>query len=183
MTSAVQWYGMCLAMPSEEPFRLRLLPQPVYSADHPLPLLLAMLERQAAVLSILVAASDPSARGFHAFGRPDPIGYAAMGCTEILSAHRRHRAELRARAPPARRPLPSRGIAALPLGARRRRPLVHAAVGYRPREPRQGRPDTPPNWAWHASPTAEWDGEVKPGELRRRVMASLAGRSPASQHR
>src|SRR5262245_30060343 len=79
MTSAIQWYGMCLAIPSEEPFRLRLLPQPVYSADHPLPILLAMLERQASVLSILVAASDPSARGFHAFGRPDPIGYIAMG--------------------------------------------------------------------------------------------------------
>src|SRR5262245_7503300 len=40
MTSAVDWYGMCLALPSQEPFRLRLLPQPVYSADYPLSILL-----------------------------------------------------------------------------------------------------------------------------------------------
>jgi hypothetical protein len=163
LTSAIDWYGMCLAMPSEEPFRPRLLPQPVYSANYPLPLLLALLERQAAVLSIVAAASDPSARGFHTFGRPDPIGYVAMGCTEILL----HTEDIVLSFGQQLRPPDDlcRGVVArlFPWAPTDASPwsTLRWATG---RESLPGHQDTPPNWAWHASPTVEWDGTVKTRE-------------------
>ena len=121
-----------------------------------------MLERRASVLSMLVAASDPSTRGFHSFGRADPFGYAAMGCTEIL-LHTEDIVpsfgqELR---PPDDlcRAVVSRLFPWAPTDA-----APWSTLRWLPAAKPAGAPDTPPNWAWHASPTAEWDGEVKTRE-------------------
>jgi hypothetical protein len=163
MTSAVDWYAMLLAMPSLEPFRVRFLPQPEYSAEYPLALLLAMLERKAAVLAAVATASDASARGFHGWGQPDPTGYVAMGCAEILL----HTDDI-VRGIGALFQAPDdlcRGVTArlfpwAPTDADPW-PTLRWAVG---RESLPGYADTPANWAWHASPVAEWDGTIKTKE-------------------
>ena len=36
------------------------------------------------VLARVVDAADPAERGFHPFGSPDPAGFAAMACAEVL---------------------------------------------------------------------------------------------------
>jgi hypothetical protein len=160
MTSAVDWYSMLLAAPSQEPFRLRLLPQPEYSADHSLTTLLAMLERKAAVLAIVAASADPSARGFHVWGQPDPTGYIAMGCTEILL----HTDDiLRGHGQMFEPPddLCHRLVARL-------FPWTPADVhGWAALNWLTGRVDldgherVPADWAWHASPLADWDGTIR----------------------
>ena len=84
MTGAIDWYSTLPAMPSREQFRLRFFPQPEYSADYSLALLLAQLERKASVLAVVTAAADASARGFHIWGYPDAMGYVAIGYAEVL---------------------------------------------------------------------------------------------------
>lgn len=139
MTSALDWYAMLLATPSEEPFRFRFLPQPEFSAEYPLAFLLGMLEREAAVLAVVAAAADASARGFHTWGQPDPTGYVAMGCAEILlhtdDIVRGHRQPV----PSTGRSLPGCHRTALPMGADRCRPVDNAALGGRAREPARPR--------------------------------------------
>ena len=163
MTGCLDWYGMLLATPSQEPFPLRLLPQPEYSAEYPLALLLAMLERKASVLAVVAAASDASVRGFHDFGQPDPIGYVAMGCAEILL----HTDDIVRGLGQTFQPPDGlcRGITArlFPWAPTDADPwsTLRWAVG---RESLPGYPDTPANWAWHASPLAEWDGTIKTRE-------------------
>jgi len=160
MTSAVDWYAMLLAMPSLEPFRLRFLPQPQYSDQYELPLLLELLERKASVLAVVAMAADPSARSFHSFGQPDAVGYLAMGCTEILL----HTDDIVRGLGQTFQPPDDlcRGVTArlFPWARTDAAPwsTLRWAVG---RESLPGYPDTPTNWAWHASPLAEWDGMIK----------------------
>ena len=45
---------------------------------------LKVVQRRAAVLAAVAAASAPTVRGTHIWGNPDPAGYIAMGCVEIL---------------------------------------------------------------------------------------------------
>lgn len=160
LASCLDWYGMLLATPSREPFRMRFLPQPEYSADYSLALLLDMLERRASVLAVIAAASDASARGFHVWGYPDATGYVAIGCAEILlhtdDIVRGHEQTFQ---PPDDL---CRGVTArlFPWAPTEADPwsTLRWAVG---RESLPGYADAPANWAWHASPLAEWDGTVK----------------------
>jgi hypothetical protein len=163
MTSAVDWYAMLLATPSQEAFRLRFLPQPQYSADYSLAAVLEMLERKAAVLAIVAASADGSARGFHVWGQPDPTGYVAMGCAEIL-LHTDDivRAHGQTFQPPGDL---CRGVTArlFPWAPTDADPwsTLRWVVG---RESLPGHADTPADWAWHASPLADWDGTIKTWE-------------------
>lgn len=163
MTSVLDWHSMLLAAPSQEPFWLRSLPQPEYSADYPLDLLLEILEREASVLAIVATAADPSARGFHAWGRPDRTGNVAMGCAEMLL----HTDDIVRGLGQTFRPPGDlcRGVTArlFPWAPTDADPwsTLRWAVG---RESLPGYTDTPANWAWHASPVSEWDGTIKTKE-------------------
>jgi uncharacterized protein (TIGR03083 family) len=53
-------------------------------ADAPNERLLTSLLAGARILSAVIEAAPPALRGFHPFGPPDPDGFAAMACDELL---------------------------------------------------------------------------------------------------
>jgi uncharacterized protein (TIGR03083 family) len=119
--------------------------------------LLDALESAAAVLRAPVRAADPGARGFHAAGMADAMGFAAMGCTEILV----HTEDI-----------------AIALGSRYRGPddltdrTVRRLFPWAPPHPDAwerfrwcvGRDALPgyerqgPDWFWWCAPLEEWTG-------------------------
>ena len=77
---ALDHYSLFLATPSpENPPRARNAYPDLSNGD-----LLVIMQRRAAVLAAVATAAAPTARGFHTMGSPDPAGYVAMACTEIL---------------------------------------------------------------------------------------------------
>jgi hypothetical protein len=125
--------------------------------------LLLILGARAAVLAEVVAAASPASRGYHAWGRPDPPGYLAMGCAEILV----HTGDIAGGLGSSYRPahdLCRRVLARLfPWAPKEVDPwdALRWATG---RMTLPGYGSVGPNWAWHASPVAEWDGTVKTQE-------------------
>jgi hypothetical protein len=120
--------------------------------------LLTSVLAAAAVLGAAVDAAPPSLRGFHPFGSPDPSGFAAMACDELL-VHGRDAAlglgrEFGGDVGLARRILgrlyPWHGVGAdddawqVLLWANGRLSLA-------------GREDQV-RWRWHCAPLGEWDG-------------------------
>jgi hypothetical protein len=158
VANALDWYALLLADPTPEQFLslgLRYVEQSVEE-------ILAIIERRALILARLVASSEPSVRGYHFWGRPDPSGYLAMGCAEILL----HTDDI------------ARGFGRDfdgPDALSRR--IVERLFPWAPPAPetdgwtllrwatgRIGLPEhgqVAPDWTWHAPPLAEWDGEVK----------------------
>jgi uncharacterized protein (TIGR03083 family) len=122
--------------------------------------LLQIMQLRVAVLASVVAASAPTDRGFHIWGRPDPSGYIAIACTEILL----HTEDIgrglgQTWQPP--EALCQRALARLcPWAPTDVDPwsAMNWATG---RQSLPGYADTPANWAWHSSPLAEWDGTIK----------------------
>jgi hypothetical protein len=153
---ALDRYCLYLATPSQE----RAPRTPNRYPDLSNSELLVILQRRAAVLVAVATASDPSARGYHGWGRPDPPGYIAMGCAETLL----HTDDI----------VRSVGQVFQPPDSLCRR-VVARLFPWAPTDVdpwsalrwatgRQGLPgygDTSTNWAWHASPVAEWDGTIK----------------------
>ena len=100
----------------------------------------------------------PDMRGFHPFGSPDPAGFAAMACDELLvhgddairglgmpnTADRRLAAAVLARLFPWHALGPDDDPWELLLWANGRIEV--------PGRARQGR------WRWHCAPLSEWDG-------------------------
>jgi len=149
-------YSLFLATPSpERPPRPRN-PYPELSSGE----LLVIMQRRAAVLAAVVTAAAPTARGFHIWGQPDPSGYIAIACVEtLLHTDDISRGLGRAWQPPDA--LCQRILARLfPWAPNDVDPwsALRWATG---RQALSGYGDTPANWAWHASPLAEWDGTVK----------------------
>ena len=118
------------------------------------------MQRRAGVLAVVATASAPTVRGFHTMGRPDPSGYIAMGCVEIVvhtdDISRGLGATYR---PPAA--LCQRVVARLFPWAPTDIDSWTALQWATGRLELPGYGHTPANWAWHASPLAEWDGSIK----------------------
>jgi hypothetical protein len=158
IANALDWYGLLLAEPVPEQFKslgLRYVEQAIDD-------LLSIIERRAMVLSLLVDSAEPTARGYHPWGRPDPVGYLAMGCGEVL-LHTDDIAQSLGHTFQAPDALCQRVVARLFPWA----PKDAAIDGWsllcwatgRLTLPDYGR--VAPDWTWHASPLVEWDGEVK----------------------
>ena len=153
---ALDHYSLFLATPSpENPPRARNSYPDLSNGE-----LLVIMQRRAAVLAAVATAAAPTARGFHNWGQPDPSGYIAMACVEILL----HTDDIgrgwgQTWQPPdalCRRALgrlfPWAPTAVDPWSA------LRWATG---RQTLPGYADTPADWAWHASPLAEWDGTTR----------------------
>lgn len=122
--------------------------------------LLRLIEARAAILAEVVKAAPPGVRGYHVWGRADPLGYAGMGCVEILI----HADDV------------ARGLGGTfhpPTDLCRRvvrRMFLWAPADAEPWAALRwatGRLELPghgrlaPNWAWHNSTPEEWDGTRK----------------------
>jgi hypothetical protein len=156
---ALDHYSLFLAIPSREnPPRARNSYPDLSNGE-----LLVIMQRRAAVLAAVVTAAAPTARGFHGMGSPDPAGYVAMACIEILV----HTSDISR----------GQGMDYQPPEALCRRVTARlfpwAPADVAPwtalrwatgRLDLPGHGHTPANWAWHASPLAEWDGTVKTRE-------------------
>ncbi len=122
--------------------------------------MLTTMRMRAATLAAVATVADPAARGHHPFGQSDPAGFVAMGCIEILV----HTGDI------------SRGLGTTfqPPDALCRRVAARlfpwaptdvdgwsALCWLTGRLDLPGRERVGPDWAWHAAPVSEWDGEVK----------------------
>ena len=157
--NALDWYGLLLVAPSSE----RFMSLGLRYVDQSIAAMLEIVQRRAALLRHLTAGADPATRGYHYWGNPDRSGYVAMGCAEILlHTDDITRAFGQAFQPPD--PICT-GI------VRRLFPWAPAEVeGWTGLQWATGRQDlpgyarVPANWVWHASPVAEWDGEIRTRE-------------------
>jgi hypothetical protein len=161
VVGALDKYSRWLANPTGMPTpRDRLGDPDLTVAD-----LLAMMQLRAGVLAVVAAAAAPTARGYHPWGLSDSSGYVAMGCAEILL----HTYDI------------SRGLGAdyqPPEGLSQRvvaRLFPWAPAAADPwsalrwatgRLDLPGQERTPPDWAWHTAPVAEWDGTTRPVDTR-----------------
>jgi uncharacterized protein (TIGR03083 family) len=120
--------------------------------------LLASLLGAAQVCAAAVDAAPDGTRGFHPFGSPDPDGFAAMACDELL-----------VHGDDAARGL---GVRLMPDPDLAARVLARLFPWHRPADDpwltlqwangRIDRPDRPfqSRWRWQAAPLSEWDGTV-----------------------
>lgn len=122
--------------------------------------ILASLNSAARVCAASVDSAPPDQRGFHPAGSPDPSGFAAMACDELL-VHTRDAARGLGREFTPDRELAARTLARLfpwhDPGDDPWRTLLWA----------NGRIDLPGHphqkgWRWHCAPLAEWDGNPRP---------------------
>lgn len=129
--------------------------------DAPNEKILTSIEVGSRVLACGVDAAPDDLRGFHPFGSPDPSGFAAMACDELLV----HTADAAA------------GLGGSFRGDERMASKVLArlypwhTVDGDPWETllwANGRADLPgrpfqARWRWHCEPLSEWDGSAPPG--------------------
>jgi uncharacterized protein (TIGR03083 family) len=74
------WYALRLSAGADDcsPMELRVKPESAPTD------LIATLLAASRVVAHVIAASPPSARGFHSWGQADPSGFAALTCEELL---------------------------------------------------------------------------------------------------
>jgi hypothetical protein len=129
--------------------------------------LLASLFGASQVMAAAVDAAPPSLRGFHPFGSPDPSGFAAMTCDELL-VHGRDAARGLGREFGGDAGLASSILARLfpwhsiGEGEDPWQVLLWAngRVSLADREDQK-------RWRWHCAPLAEWDGSPPAPRARR----------------
>ncbi|MGH9209743.1 MAG: maleylpyruvate isomerase family mycothiol-dependent enzyme [Acidimicrobiales bacterium] len=153
VAECLTWYAANLARRSTASAEVGWIPIDDVSS------LVDALQSGGALLAVAVAQAGPTDRGWHSSGIPDRSGFAAMGCDEVLV----HGYDIAtglgvAYDPPTDvcrsvlerlfpwTPTESDPWATL-LWANGRVPL-----GDRP-------PD--PQWWWHSSPLADWDGRIR----------------------
>ena len=160
VANALDWYGLLQVTPSS----VRLPSLGLRYVSPSIPEILEIVQRRAAVLSVLTASADPDARGYHSWGLPDRSGYVAMGCAEIVL----HTDDIVQGFGREYRP-PDDALCARVV--RRLFPWApDSLAGWtalqwvtgRLTVPEYGR--VPANWIWHCSPSSEWDGEIKTRE-------------------
>jgi hypothetical protein len=158
VANALDWYSLLLTDPTPERFNSLGLRY----ANQSIPEILAIIQRRADLLVLVVTSASPGARGYHLWGRPDRAGYLAMGCAEMLL----HTDDiLRGFGQSFYGPdaLSRRLVARLFPWA----PSTHEIDGWSLLRWATGRLDLPahgrvaPDWTWHASPVDEWDGQIK----------------------
>ena len=129
--------------------------------------LLASLYGASHVMAAALDAAPPTLRGFHPFGSPDPSGFAAMTCDELLvhgrdaarGLGREFRGEARLASSILARLFPWHAVGAdddpwqVLLWANGRVSLA-------------GREDQK-RWRWQCAPLAEWDGSAPVFKVRR----------------
>lgn len=128
--------------------------------DAPNTALLVTLRSAARVCAASVTAAPPDIRGFHPAGAPDPSGFAAMACDELL-VHTDDAARGLGREFSPDRALAGRVLARLfpwhDPGDDPWRTLLRAhGRADRPGQPRQQ------GWTWHCAPLSAWDGQPRP---------------------
>jgi uncharacterized protein (TIGR03083 family) len=133
--------------------------------DVPNEKILTSIEVGARVLACGVDAAPADLRGFHPFGSPDPSGFAAMACDELLvhgadaaaGLGRSFRGDERIASEVLARLYPWHAVDGDPwktlLWANGRAEL--------PGRPFQTR------WRWHCEPLSEWDGSAPRGPVAR----------------
>jgi hypothetical protein len=173
IANALDWYTLLLANPSAEPFLSLGLRYVEQSVDE----ILTIIERRALVMASLAASADPAVRGYHYWGRPDATGYLAMGCAEILlhteDVARSFGQDFSGPDALSRRMVERLFPWAPPAPEVDGWTLLRWATG-RVSLPEHGQ--VAPDWTWHASPVAEWDGEIKT-----RASWSVPARPPATR--
>ena len=121
--------------------------------------LLTSLLAASEVLAAAVDAAPSSLRGFHPFGSPDPSGFAAMACDELL-VHGRDAAlglgrEFEGDAGLARgHPGPALPVARTAVRLTIRGRCCCGRTGGCRSADRQDQE----RWRWHCAPLSEWDG-------------------------
>lgn len=129
-------------------------------ADASTAALLVSLNSAARVCAASVDSAPPHLRGFHPDGSPDPSGFAAMACDELL-VHTADAARGLGREFTPDRELAERTLARLfpwhDPGNDPWRALLWAngRIGLPGRPSQKG-------WTWHCAPLAEWDGQPVP---------------------
>ncbi len=78
--TCLHWYGHDLVMGRVDLTAGRWEPEP----DTGYGRLVTGLASWGEVLARVLDAADPAERGFHPWGSPDPAGFAAMACAEVL---------------------------------------------------------------------------------------------------
>ena len=150
------WYAVDLwSGPSDDAaFDLKMQRAPSNAA------LLASLRSAARVCAASVDAALPETRGFHPDGSPDPSGFAAMACDELL-VHTDDAAR-------------GLGLEFSPDRALAGRVLARLFPWHEPGDDpwrtllwANGRIDLPgqphqEGWTWHCAPLSEWDGKPRP---------------------
>ena len=153
---AMHFYSTGLASGSREPpATFRPDPARIDTADLP-----ALVTSGAAILARVAEASPHGTRGFHPAGSPDPEGYLAMGCVEILM-----------HAWDTVNGTPGSIEAADDMSERIVRRLfpwsATGASGWQAllfetgRGELEGRESPGDMWMWHNAPLDEWDGKVR----------------------
>jgi uncharacterized protein (TIGR03083 family) len=153
-------YSSNLAMRSREPLPRLRSPNP----QTPVADLVTSVLTATTILAELVAAAPPDARGFHPLGNPDPSGFAAMGCNEILI----HTADIctglgQPFAPPD--DVCARVVARLFPWAPSGSPSWATQLWCNGRTGLPGHMRLGPDWSVQCAPLSEWDGTVKKRQL------------------
>ncbi len=153
MATGNLWYSVDLWSGAENAaFDVKVL------TEEPNERLLVSLLASSRALAAVVDAAPPATRGFHPFGSPDPAGFAAMACDELLvhgtdaatalgvafDADRDRAAQILARLYPWHEVGTTEDPWDVLLWANGRKDL--------PDRPFQER------WRWHSRPLSEWDG-------------------------
>ena len=153
-------YSSNLAMRSTHPLpRVRSANTQASIAD-----LTTSVVTAATILAELVDAAPANARGFHPLGSPDPAGYAAMGCNEILV----HTADIAMGLgvpfdPP--NDLCARITTRLFPWAPSDLPGWEIELWCNGRIALPGHPRLEPDWSVQCAPLSEWDGKIKKRSL------------------
>jgi Mycothiol maleylpyruvate isomerase N-terminal domain len=144
--------------------------------DAPNKKILTSIEVGARVLACAVDAAPGDLRGFHPFGSPDPSGFAAMACDELLvhaadaaaALDRTFRGDERLAAEVLARLYPWHTVDGDPW---------ETLLWANGRAELSGRPFQS-SWRWHCEPLSEWDG-LPPTAPRTRPDAGADGGSDA----
>ena len=126
------WYSVDMWSGREDAaFQMKVLADASNSA------LLTSLVAASRALAAGVDAAPAGTRGFHPFGSPDPAGFAAMACDELLVHGDDAAPRARGRLHPGHPSCRGRADTLVPLArpGGRRRPVEVAAVGERPHRP------------------------------------------------
>lgn len=158
---ACLWYAVCIwSGHAKSAFKVQVVPDTANER------LLTSLTSAARTLAAGIDAAPADTRGYHLFGSPDPDGFAAMACDELLvhgddAARALH-------APFA----PDPELAAAVLA--RLFPWQERKAGEDPwkqllwangRIDLAGRPHQE-RWRWHCEPLADWDGTTPDDSAR-----------------
>ena len=156
---ALHFYTTQLASGSKEPVAT-FRPDPVGTETADLP---ALVASSAAILARVAEASPPDTRAFHPAGSPDPEGYLAMACVEVLM-HAWDTVSGTSSSIIAPGDLSSRVVRRLFPWSATGASGWQALLFETGRGELEGSESPGDMWMWHNAPLDEWDGQVRRSE-------------------